>query len=70
MEDKQIQWEHINAARKGNRLFDSYCFLNSCCEECSKKVRFWCKVKERIAQRQEKIIKKMLDKRGMFDNAR
>lgn len=64
MTDKQIRWQQIKAERGGRRLFDVYCSLNGCCEECNKKVRFWCKVKERIILLQEKIIKRLLDKRG------
>ena len=40
---------------------DRYCYLESCCEECNKKVRFWCKVKDKLIKHQEKIIKKSLD---------
>lgn len=64
MRDAQIRWEHINAERNGRRLFDVYCCLNSCCEECSKKVRFLCKVIDRLTKLQEKIIRKSLDKKG------
>lgn len=63
MRDTQIRWEHIKAARKGRRLFTVYCDLNSCCEECNKKVRFLCKVKERLTACQDKIIRKSLDKK-------
>lgn len=64
MDDKQIRWQHIKLERKGRRLFDVYCSLNGCCECCNKKVKIWCKVKERIALHQEKIITKLLDRRG------
>lgn len=63
MRDNQILWKHIQLERNGRRLFNTYCGLNSCCEECNKKVRFWCKIKERLVCHQEKIIKKLLDER-------
>ena len=63
MTDKQIRWKHIQLERNGRRLFDTYCGLNSCCEECNKNVRFWCKVKEHLVLHQESIIKNMLDTR-------
>ena len=63
MHDKRIRWEHINAQQKRCRLFDKYCWLIGCCDVCNKKVRFWCKVKEYLTKRQEKIIRKVLDKR-------
>ena len=63
MTDKQIRWEHIKLERNGRRLFDTYCGLNGCCEECNPKIRFWCKVKERLIQHQEKILKCILDRR-------
>ena len=69
MTDKQIRWEHVKQELPGRRIFDKYCSLNGCCEECNKKVRFWCKVKERLILHQEKIIKKVLDEREMKDNA-
>lgn len=68
MRDTQIRWQHINEVQKGRRLFDTYCQLNGCCEECNRKVRFWCKVKERLIKHQEKIIKNVLDKRWRADN--
>ena len=69
MRDTQIRWEHINSERNGHRLFDVYCHLNSCCEECNKRVRFWCKVKDRLITHQDNIIRKMLNKRWYCDNA-
>ena len=63
MEDKDITWEHIHQAKKGN-MFNKYCGLISCCDHCNKKVRFWCKIKCYIQIRQIKIIKKSLNKRG------
>ena len=63
MKDKDLTWDIVNSEGKG-RLFDRYCYLNSCCEECNKKVRFWCKVKDKLIKRQEKIIKKTLDNKN------
>jgi len=63
MKDKDITWEHIYQAEKGN-MFDKYCNLISCCDHCNKKVRFWCKIKRFIQIRQIKIIGKSLSKRG------
>lgn len=63
MRDNQILWKHIKLERNGRRLFYTYCGLNGCCEECNKKVKFWCKVKEHLICHQEKIIKKLLDQR-------
>lgn len=63
MTDKQIRWEHIKQERNGRRLFDTYCWLNSCCEECNPKVRFWCRMKEIIISHQDKIISKLLNGR-------
>lgn len=34
----------------------SYCNLQSCCEECDKKIRFWCKVIRKIEDMQIKRI--------------
>ena len=68
MRDTKIRWEHINAETEGHRLFDKYCCLNSNCKGCNKRVRFWCNVKERLIQRQEKIIREVLNKRWCSDN--
>ena len=62
MKNEDIDWEIIKEESQG-RLFDTYCYLNSCCEECNRKVRFWCKVKDKLIKHQEKIIKKSLDKK-------
>lgn len=68
MKDKEIRWEHIKIERNGRSLFDTYCGLNSCCEECNKRVRFLCKLREQLKEHltkyQEKIIKRFLDERG------
>lgn len=66
MKDKDIKWEDVNSLDKITGLFKRYCFLNSCCENCSKKVRFWCVIKDHIITHQEKIIKKSLNKRERF----
>lgn len=67
MRDKDLTWEIVNSEYKGHSLFDRYCKLNSCCENCNPKVRFWCKVRkglvEKIEKHQKKIITKILDKR-------
>lgn len=63
MKNKDLTWNIVNSELKGRRLFDRYCWLNSCCEDCDKRVRFWCKVKNRLTEHQEKIIKKKLDRR-------
>ena len=62
--DKDLTWDIVNSELKGHRLFERYCWLNSCCEEGNKKVRFWCKVKDRLIKHQEKIITKSLNKRA------
>ena len=64
MKDKDITWEDVNSLDRIKGLFKKYCFLNACCENCSSKVRFWCKIKVRISEHQEKIIKKLLNKKG------
>lgn len=64
MKDNELTWEIVNSEYKGQPLFYKYCNLNSCCEDCNKKVRFWCKVKDRIMEHQEKIIRKILDERS------
>ena len=64
MTDKDLTWDIVNSELKGYSLFDRYCWLNSCCENCNKKVRFWCKVKKLLITHQEKIIKRLLDKRS------
>ena len=64
MKDKDLTWDIVNSEHRGHRLFNRYCNLNSCCEYCNKKVRFWCKAKERLVKHQEKIIKEILDKRS------
>lgn len=63
MKDKDLTWDIVNTNFFGHRLFYRYCNLNSCCEECNKKIRFWCKVKDHLVDHQEKIIAKLLDKR-------
>ena len=63
MKDEDIKWDDVNSLDKITGLFKRYCFLNSCCETCSKKVRFWCVVSDHIRTHQEKIIKKLLNKR-------
>lgn len=64
MKDKDIKWEDVNSLDKVSGLFTRYCFLNSCCENCNQRVRFLCKVKNRLAEHQEKIITKLLNKRA------
>ena len=66
MKDKDIKWADVNSLDGIAGLFERYCFLNGCCEDCSKKVRFWCKVKNRIRTHQVKIITKSLNKRERF----
>lgn len=63
MKDKDLTWDIVNSELKGHRLFERYCRLNSCCENCNKKVRFWCKIKDQLIKHQEKIITKSLNKR-------
>lgn len=63
MKDKDITWDSVNSVKKGYRLFERYCCLNSCYENRNKKVRFWCKVKNRLTKHQEKIITESLNKR-------
>lgn len=63
MKDKDLTWEIVNSECKGHSLFYRYCHFNSCCENCNKKVRFWCKVRNRLVKHQERIIKKLLDER-------
>lgn len=64
----QIRWHHINDCRKasGKSLFAAFCFHNGCCEECHPKVRRWCKIKNwiliRIQKIQERIITREIDK--------
>ena len=65
MKDKDLTWNIVNSELKGYRLFQRYCHFNSCCENCNTRVRFWCKVKNRLTEHQEKIIKKLLDKRDV-----
>ena len=62
MKNKDIDWEVIKEESQG-RLFSTYFYLNSCCEECNREVHFWCKVKDKLIKHQEKIIKKSLDKK-------
>lgn len=64
MKDKDIKWNDVNSLDGITGLFKKYCFLNDCCENCNKKVRFWCKVKVRISKHQEKIITKSLNRKG------
>lgn len=63
MKDKYLTWEIVNSEKRGCGLFDRYCWLNSACETCNPKVRFWCEVKRRLTKHQEKIITKILNKR-------
>lgn len=64
MKDKDITWDVVVITKPGHRLFDRYCFLNSCCENCNPRVRFWCQVKDKLICHQEQIIKRSLNKRG------
>lgn len=64
MKDKDIKWDDIKSVDKKTGLFRRYCFLNSCCENCNKKVRFWCILKDRITDHQQKIITRLLDNRA------
>lgn len=64
MKDKDLTWDIVNSELKGSRLFRRYCWFNSCCEDCNKRVRFWCRVKELLIKHQEKIITKSLNKRA------
>lgn len=66
MKDKDIKWDAVNSLDGITSVFKKYCFLNSCCEDCGKKVRFWCGVKVCITKHQEKIITKLLNKRERF----
>ena len=63
MKDKDLTWDIVNSELIGHSLFKRYCHFNSCCEDCNKRVRFWCEVKKYITKHQEKIIKKSLDRR-------
>lgn len=40
MKVKDLTWDIVNSEFKGHRLFERYCWLNSCCEECNKKFAF------------------------------
>lgn len=62
--DKDITWDDVNSLDRITGLFKRYCFLNSCCEHCNPKVRFWCKFKVKLTKHQEKIITKLLNKRA------
>lgn len=64
MKENEITWDIINSSYRGRGLFYKYCHLISCCEDCNKKIRFWCKVKRKIENRQIKLIKKILHKRS------
>jgi hypothetical protein len=64
VKDKDIKWDDVNSLDRITGLFGKYCFLNSCCENCNKKVRFWCVIKDRIREHQEKIITKLLNAKG------
>ena len=64
MKDKDLTWDIVNSELKGHRLFERYCWLNSCCENCNEKVRFWCKIKNQLIKHQEKIITKSINKRA------
>lgn len=64
MKDKDLTWDIVNSELKGHRLFERYCWLNSCCGNCNKKVRFWCKIKNQLIKHQEKIITKSINKRA------
>lgn len=64
MKENKITWDIINSSYQGRGLFYKYCHLVSCCEDCNKKIRFWCKVKCKIERTQEKLIKKILYKRS------
>lgn len=48
--------------RDGHRVQgykDAYCLFQSCCEECDRRVCFWCKVIRKIEKLQVKRILKI-----------
>lgn len=48
--------------RSGSNIYGykkSYCGYQSCCEECDKRIRFWCKVIQKIEDIQTKRILKI-----------
>lgn len=63
MIEKKINYNELKNARcKDKNLYDyykSYCSLMSCCEECNSKIRFWCKVIDKIRDIQKKYILKI-----------
>lgn len=63
MKENEITRDIINSSYRGRGLFYKYCHLVSCCEDCNKKIRFWCKVKRKIESHQNKLIEKILRKR-------
>lgn len=65
MRAKDITWDHVTKEYVGLPLFQKWCNLNSCCEECDAKVRFWCRVKSKITEHQKKLIRRILNKRSI-----
>jgi hypothetical protein len=62
MKELKVTKEMVNKSRhQGHSVhgsFKGFCDLHSCCEECNKKVKFWCKVKTKIEDIQTRIIDK------------
>ena len=57
--DRKTLEESRREGRRVQGYKDAYCQLQSCCEECDRKVRFWCKVIRKIEKLQVKIILKI-----------
>lgn len=62
MKHEQITWRVLNEMKK-TPTFNRYCSLISCCEECNPRVRMICKVKKKLTDIQEMIIRNELNNR-------
>lgn len=56
---EDVQNARQNATHSVNGIFATFCDLNSSCDDCNRRVRLWCKIRNRIRKRQETIIKKL-----------
>lgn len=63
-----MSYDELNKGRRRGGIvydyFDSYCNYMYCCEECNHKIRFWCKIIDKIRDIQKKHILKYVNKRG------
>ena len=65
MNHERVRWSDIHSVKNGVRKsnFKTYCELIDSCEVCNPKIRFLCKIKNKIENIQTEIIRKELNNR-------